>query len=66
MMKFSKLYYEHDCLWNHRTDKDRNKYARENALESIVKEMWISGLTIADLKNKIKTSRIIYKKFRNQ
>lgn len=62
MMKFLELYHKHNCLWNHRTDKYKNKDARENALASIVKEMEISGLTIADLKNKIKTVRTMYKK----
>lgn len=62
MLKFLELYQNHDCLWNHRLDKYKNRDARESALGSIIKEMEIDGLTIADLKNKIKTIRTMYKK----
>lgn len=62
MMKFLELYQKYDCLWDYRTDKYRNKDARENALGCIVKEMEIPGLTIADMKNKIKSIRTMYKK----
>lgn len=62
MLKFLELYHKHDCLWNHRLDMYKNKDARENALDSMVKEMQITGLSKADLKNKIKTIRTMYKK----
>lgn len=62
MLQFLELYQKHDCLWNYRLEKYKNKDARKNALNSIVKEMEISGLTIIDLKNKIKTIRTMYKK----
>lgn len=62
MLKFLELYHKHDCLWNHRLDTYKNRDARESALGSIIKEMEIDGLTIADLKNKIKTIRTMYKK----
>lgn len=61
MMKFLEFYHEHDCLWNHRLDKYKNKDARENALSSIVKKIKIAGLTIAYLKNNIKTIRTFTK-----
>lgn len=60
--RFLELYNEQDCLWNHRLDSYRNRDARENALNIIVKEMGIPGLGITDIKNKIKTIRTMYKK----
>jgi len=46
MLKFLELYHKHDCLWNHRLDKYKNRDARESALGSIIKEMETDGLTI--------------------
>lgn len=62
MYKFLELYGKYDCLWNQREEKYRNKDARENAVKCIMREMDIVGLTTADIKNKIKTIRTIYKK----
>lgn len=62
MFKFLELYNKHECVWNHRLDSYKNKDVRENALRSIVKEMDIPGLTTADVRNKIKTIRTMYKK----
>lgn len=62
MMKFLELYQKYDCLWDHRTDNYRNRDAREDALGCIVKEMDIPAITIADIKNKIKIIRTMYKK----
>ncbi|XP_014242661.1 uncharacterized protein LOC106662812 [Cimex lectularius] len=62
MLKFLELYEKYDCLWNHRLEEYKNKNVRANALASFVGEMGIAGLTVADLKNKIKTVRTMYKK----
>lgn len=61
-LKFVDLYHKHDCLWNYRMEVYKNKDARENALSLIMKELEMNGLTIADIKNKIKTIRTMYKK----
>lgn len=61
-LKFVDLYHKHDCLWNYRMEVYKNKDARENALSLIMKELEMNGLTITDIKNKIKTIRTMYKK----
>ncbi|CAH1110904.1 unnamed protein product [Psylliodes chrysocephalus] len=61
MMEILELYHKHN-LSVESPNGYRNRDARENALVSIVKEMRISGLNIANLKNKIKTIRTMYKK----
>ena len=55
---FLGLYQKHDCLWNHKLETYKNKDARENALQNIVKEMEMNDFTTTEIKNKIKTFKL--------
>lgn len=62
MFRFMDLYQSHPCLWDYKKDVYKNKSARDTAINNIIIEMGIVELTPADVKNKIKTIRTMYKK----
>lgn len=51
---------EHECLWNVSSDSYKNKAARDSAYNKICKDLNLSGLTVTDVKNKIKIMRTNY------
>lgn len=54
------LLEDRQCLWNTKTKDYRNKLTRSNALKEIVNELNFPGLTVEDIKLKIKTIRTRY------
>lgn len=60
--KFLDLYQQHECLWNQTLVIYKNKDARDTAIQAIIVDMECEGLSIDDIKNKIKTLRTMYKK----
>lgn len=58
---FLDSYRKYECLWNVSSDSYKNKGARDNAYQQLCNDMELPELTIADVKNKIKTIRTNYK-----
>lgn len=58
--KLVTLYREQETLWNIRCDAYKNKQMRASALQQLQKEMGIDGLTIEEIKSKIKSIRSTY------
>ncbi|XP_047991563.1 uncharacterized protein LOC125230463 [Leguminivora glycinivorella] len=58
-LKFVQLYREHECLWDKRCDAYKNKQMRASALE-VLRDGMNKGLTINDIKAKIKSLRNTY------
>lgn len=59
-LKFVQLYREHECLWDKRCDAYKNKEMRTSALEQLRLGMNIDGLTINEVKSKMKSIRNTY------
>lgn len=59
-LKLVQLYREHECLWNMRCQEYKNKQNRTSALQQIRTEIGIEGITIEEIKNKIKSIRNTY------
>lgn len=57
---FLNLYRENECLWNVRSSLYKNKIARENAYERILRCLEDENMDIKSLKIKIKNLRTIY------
>lgn len=58
--RFLELYQAEECLWNIRSDNYKNITMREKSYEKIRLGMKIEILTLADIKNKIKSIRTNY------
>lgn len=61
MDAFLDNYRKYECLWNITNDLYKNRVERENAYVQLCNDMQIPELTVADVKNKIKTIRTNYK-----
>lgn len=60
VMRFIRSYRENQCLWDFNSPAYKNKAARDLAYESLVCAMDLPGLTVTDVKNKIKNIRSTY------
>ena len=60
MVSFLEAYRRQECLWNVRTAEYSKSVSREKAYSEMVEELNLPGLSIADVKNKIKTVRTRY------
>lgn len=61
-IKFLDIYEKHECLWNNRIEAYKDRTAKSNALEAILKELNMPDLTPNDIKLKIKSIRTTYKR----
>lgn len=52
---------QHECLWNVGIDSYKNRETREKAYESMRSALNFPGLSVDDIKTKIKTVRTNYK-----
>lgn len=59
--KFLELYQKEECTWNIKIDDYKNVLLRTKSYGNICAGMQIEGLTITDVKNKIKSIRTTYK-----
>lgn len=59
--KFLDFYREQEGLWNVSSSEYKNKNAREAAYNKICSGLNLPGLTVEDVKNKIKILRTNYK-----
>lgn len=62
VIKFINIYRKHECLWNPKNENYKFKTAKESALNEIIKELNMPGLTSIDIKLKIKSIRTAYKR----
>ncbi|XP_055389796.1 uncharacterized protein LOC129618810 [Condylostylus longicornis] len=60
--KFLECYGKQECLWNSRLSSYKDKGARHEAYEQIIKELNMNGITHNDIRAKIKGVRTTYKK----
>jgi len=58
---FLDQYRQHECLWNIISDNYKNRERREEAYESMRSALNLPGLSVDDIKTKIKTVRTNYK-----
>jgi len=58
---FLDQYRQHECLWNISSDNYKNRERREEAYESMRSALNLPGLSVDDIKTKIKTVRTNYK-----
>ncbi|XP_046973937.1 uncharacterized protein LOC124540412 [Vanessa cardui] len=61
MSRFLELYQQYECLWNNNTEVYKNRDARESAIQKIINELNLK-MTEADIKNKIKSIRTMYRR----
>lgn len=57
---FLDLYKTHECLWNNKSEKYKNRVLREKAMKSLLSELNIPDLSETDIKLKIKSIRTRY------
>lgn len=57
---FVSHYRSYECLWNTHSPLYKNNIARNNAYESLLKDMNDSSLTMKIIKTKIKNLRSVY------
>lgn len=60
VLRFVRSYRENQCLWDFNSPTYKNKSARDEAYERLVLDMDMPGLTVLDVKNKIKNIRSTY------
>lgn len=60
VLHFIRCYRENQCLWDFSSPSYKNKAARDEAYERLVAAMALPGLTVLDVKNKIKNIRSTY------
>ncbi|XP_046675639.1 uncharacterized protein LOC124364308 isoform X2 [Homalodisca vitripennis] len=60
VLRFIRNYRENQCLWDFSSPAYKNKAARDEAYERLVAAMDLPGLTVLDVKNKIKNIRSTY------
>lgn len=60
MSEFLEAYRRHECLWNPGAPDYFKNNARERAHASMVQDLALDGLTVADVRTKIKTVRTRY------
>lgn len=58
---FVELYKQHECLWNSSCIEYRNNKLRQEAYEEIRRDMHKEGLTVFEVRQKIKNLRNTYK-----
>lgn len=66
LMKFIDLYEAEECLWNSKNDTYKSNLLKKNAIENIVNKMDFKLLTVADVKDKIKSIRTLYRRELNK
>lgn len=59
--QFLDEYRQQECLWNISSDSYKNRDTRDKAYESICSALNLPGLSVNDIKTKIKTMRTNYK-----
>ena len=65
MIKILDLYAVRTCLWDYKNANFKNKVKRTVALEFILNELNIDGMTVEELKNKIHSIRIKFSQAKN-
>lgn len=60
--EFLEAYRRQPCLYNSLLDTYKNRVAREEAYEAIIRTLKIPQLTVLDIKLKIKSVRTVYTK----
>lgn len=58
---FLDQYRQYECLWNISSDSYKNRDQRDKAYESMCSALSLPGLSVNDIKTKIKTIRTNYK-----
>lgn len=58
---FLDQYRQYECLWNISSDSYKNRDTRDKAYESMCSALCLPGLSVNDIKTKIKTIRTNYK-----
>lgn len=58
--KFVTAYVERECLWNLNSPLYKNKVARKAAIDDLERFMGIPGFNEKEIKQKIKSIRLIY------
>lgn len=66
LMKFIDLYEMKECLWNNKRETYKNSLLKKTAMEDIVERMDFKALSVADVKDKIKTIRTLYRRELNK
>lgn len=64
--KFINLYKQHDCLWNPELESYKNFHLKKTALNKIVTDMRMPGLTTSIAKDRIKSIRTMYRRELNK
>ncbi|XP_045463555.1 uncharacterized protein LOC123673151 [Harmonia axyridis] len=64
--KFINLYKQHGCLWNPELDSYKNFHLKKSALQKMVADMRMHGLTTFLAKERIKTIRTMYRRELNK
>lgn len=60
IVRFLDIYAMHSCLWDYNDNNYKNKQRRVAALEAILRDLNIDGLTMCELQNKIHSIRNTY------
>ena len=65
LSKFLDLYAVRTCLWDYNDTNFKNKVKRAAALQFILNEVNIDGMTVEELKNKRHSIRIKFSQAKN-